>query len=267
VNRFPATIVIPLRQQVDDYLEQAVRSALGQTVPAEVFVVTAPDTPESNLALLARLEAQVGDQLRIERRPRAGFAAALNYAFGEAATDRVGLLFSDDWLDPDALELCLAVDAEIVSGSKRIWSDDGTNPLHLVWEGVVNETDLNKHDTLEARARYVTHFLLMDRQSVLDAGGVDETLGDRSGVDDYDMLWTMLERGASVGFTDRAVYNVRDHYGVRLTLRPPEEHLASLVKILTKHGLDDATQAEIIPMHMRWFNRRLTDVLAEDAKG
>ncbi len=205
-----------------------------------MLVVTAPDTPESNLAIVERFQQLSEGRLRVERRPTAGFAAALNHAFRAATADRVGLLFSDDWLDPDAVELCLAVSGDIVSGNKRIWSDDGTNPIHVVWEGVGTEAELNKCESFEAKARYVTHFLLLNWQSVLNAGGVDETLGDRSGVDDYDLLWTLLEGGASVGFTDRAVYNVRDHHGVRLTLRPPEEHLASLVKILTKHGLDEA---------------------------
>ena len=265
MNSYPATLVIPLRQQVDEWLEQSVDSCLRQTVAAEVLVVTASDTPESNLAVLARLQQQSDGRMRTVRRPRAGFAAALNHAFGAACSDRVGLLFSDDWLDPDALELCLAVDADIVSGSKRIWSDDGTNPLHVVWDRAGSAAQLKQRETVEAQARYITHLLLFRRQAVLDAGGVDETLGDCSGVDDYDLIWTLLERGASVGFTDRAVYNVRDHYGDRLTLRPQEEQLASLVKILTKHGLDEEERSALIPQHMRWFSRRLTDVLADDA--
>jgi len=265
MNSYPATIVIPLLQQVDAFLEQSVGSALGQTVPAEVLVVTAPNTSESNLAVLARFLEQGDGRMRVENRTRAGFAAALNHAFETARADRVGILLSDDWLDPDALELSLAIDADIVSGGKRIWSDDGINPLHLVWDKVGSAAGLMAQPTNEERARYVTHFLLFNRQRVLDVGGVDETLGDVGGVDDYDLIWTLIERGATVGFTERGVYNVRDHYGVRLTLRPLEEHRAALRRILSKHGLDERAQDELMPLHERWYSRRLTDVLAEDA--
>jgi hypothetical protein len=101
----------------------------------------------------------------------------------------------------------------------------------------------------------------------MQVGGVDETLGDLSGVDDFDLVWTLLEHGASVDFTDRPMYNVRDHFGERLTLRDPTAHVESLRRILVKHGLDEVDQARVIALHMPWYGRRITDVLAERAAG
>jgi glycosyltransferase involved in cell wall biosynthesis len=263
MSRPSATILIPLRRQADEWLEHAVRSALEQTVPCEVLVVVSAETPGSNIDILDRLGGEYGDDLRVERGADDGFAARLNVGFRSASASRVGLLFSDDWLEPGAAEAALAVDADIVSAGKRIWSDDGRRPLEFVREVICSDSGLARCSTVEEQARYITHFLLMERSAVLAVGGVDETLGDLSGVDDYDLIWTLLERGATVGFAQGSAYNVRDHHGPRLTLRAPAEQVRSLRRILVKHGLDAAAQAEIIALHRPWYGRRISDVIAE----
>jgi hypothetical protein len=61
---FPATILIPLLSQREDWLEQCVRSAITQTEPAEIIVVTTGGTPCSNLDLLTQLQRECNN-LRI----------------------------------------------------------------------------------------------------------------------------------------------------------------------------------------------------------
>ena len=102
-SRFPATIVIPLLDQVDEWLEQCVRSALAQTVACEVVVVLSPRTRNSNLDLLAKLKSEF-DNLRLLAREILGFPGAINAGFEAASAPRVGLLLSDDWLDARAVE-------------------------------------------------------------------------------------------------------------------------------------------------------------------
>ena len=82
-----ASIVLPVLCQEDAWLEQAVRSALAQTVPCEVVVVTAPATPASNRAVLARLIDQAGDQL-VGLKARQGFARQLNCGVRAARAPR-----------------------------------------------------------------------------------------------------------------------------------------------------------------------------------
>jgi hypothetical protein len=103
---------------------------------------------------------------------------------------------------------------------------------------------------------------------VIGVGGVDETLGDLSGVDDYELLWRMLEAGASVAFTHRPLYDVRDHAGERLTLRAREKHIESLNRILDKHNIHDASlRAELTALNEPWYGRTLSEVLAERRTG
>ena len=81
-------------------------------------------------------------------------------------------------------------------------------------------------------------------------GGLDETIGDSPGVDDFDLLWCMLDRGASLlAIVEERLYNYRDHDGERLTTRKKDEMVATFTRILEKHGIaepelgDDATRA------------------------
>ena len=79
-------------------------------------------------------------------------------------------------------------------------------------------------------------------------GGVDEQVG-LTGPDDFDMIWTLLERGASVSIVPAQLYNYRDHGGERLTLRSVEAQVGDLRKILDKHGVHGEERARIIAWH------------------
>jgi glycosyltransferase involved in cell wall biosynthesis len=200
------------------------------------------------------------------RRPRPGFAVALNEGIRAARAERVGFLFSDDWLAPDALEQAAALPDDIVSTGKRIWAVEPDGEQRLIHAAAMSSAAYEKLTTLEERARYITHFLLLRRSAVLAAGGVDETLGDLSGVDDFDLVWTMLERGASVGFTVAPAYDMRGHGGGRLTMRPVAEQSLSLERMFDKHGVDPFTRDRLRPLHQRWYGRREGDVLAEEGR-
>lgn len=262
-SRFPATIVIPLLNQVDAWLEQCVRSALAQTVRCEVIVVWSPTTSRSNRDILAALGNEF-DNLRLVERKGPGFPATINTGFQLASADRIGLLLSDDWLEPRAVEACLAHDADIVSTSNRVFAADGKSVLEEVTR-IRRMQDFFRFEALERKAAYLSHFFLFRKSKLLEIGGADETLGDFPGIDDYDMIWVLLERGATVAIVEEQLYNYRDHFGDRLTLRPPEQALATLEKILAKHGIAEPDREKIIPLHREWYGRPM-HVVAEERR-
>jgi hypothetical protein len=256
------TIVIPLLRQREGWLAHAVRSALGQTVPCEVIVVTSSLTPVSNFEVLHAIARDLPGRLIVTREARQGFPAAINTGVARARCGRVGLLLSDDWLEPTAVEDCARLDADIVSSGHTDFAADGTTRLsHLsrTPRAEVYET----LPSLEEKATYLTHFLLLDTSAVLAAGGLDESLGDAPGIDDYDLIWTLLERGASVALTGCPVYNYRVHAGERLTHRDREEQLRVLGRILDKHRLSAEDRARVIQRHGPWLGRPEDVVAAE----
>jgi glycosyltransferase involved in cell wall biosynthesis len=258
-RRDSAAIVLPVLRQVPAYLERSVRSALDQTVAGEVIVVTSPLTPEPERAVLeAARRGSNGDRLRVVERTRSGFAAAINEGFASTEAARVGLLLSDDWLEPTALEASLAHDADIVSGGKTHWRADGRTRIPGV-DGLRTAEGYRHRTTDHERAVYLTHFFLFRRSAVLAVGGLDETIGDLAGVDDLDLPWSMLEQGARVAFVGRSLYHARDHEGERLTLRDQSEAVACLERILAKHDVPESERPAMLERHARWYGRTIEE--------
>jgi glycosyltransferase involved in cell wall biosynthesis len=252
----PAAIVMPLLRQVDPYLARALRSAIEQTVPTDVIVVISPRTPASNLAILER-SARESPRLQIVMRPEgAGFPGAINAGIRRVTSPRFGLLLSDDWLDPDAIEVTLPWDADVVSAGMKVYDTDGTTFLPQV-SGTASAERYASLTTMHARAEYLRHFFLFRTTTVRAVGGLDETLGDTPGIDDYDFIWTLLEHDATVALPGRSVYNCRDHPGERMTLRDPIAKGATLLRILDKHGLVGPERDDIYRRHVRWYGRTL----------
>jgi len=254
-----ASVVIPVLRQVDLWLEESVRSALEQTATTQVIVITSPLTSPSNRKILECLSRQYSN-LRIQQQPRKGFANALNEGIRLARTSRVGFLQSDDWLMPTAVGRCLCHHSDLVSTSNLVFAADGKTPI----EGAhtfLHRSDFDRLKTFERKAQYLSHFFLFSRDALLRVGGLDETIGDSPGVDDYDLIWTLLERGATVSIVEEPLYYYRDHESERLTLRPPSEQILTMVKILDKHGVREPERTLLFNSHFPWFGKPIHVVL------
>ncbi|UCC82206.1 MAG: glycosyltransferase [Gemmatimonadota bacterium] len=245
-----ASIVVPLKHQRGDWLVQCVRSALDQTVPCETIVVIAPETSVANQQTL-EVMARGNDTLKVLLESGRGFAAALNTGIRVAGTDRVGFLLSDDWLDPACVEECLPYQTDIVSTGWIAYEADGVTRIDCVTRTPTLESFFRRR-TLERRASYLSHFFLFKKSALLAVGGVDEAIGC-TGPDDYDLIWTLLERGATVSVVEKCLYRYRDHEGERLTLRGRDEQVQDLVKILDKHGVTGRQKEELISWHARSY--------------
>ncbi len=252
-----ATIVIPLLRQRVDWLRQCVTSALDQTVRCEVLVVVSPLTPNANIRILHELEQGRDNLVIVGEGPGRGFAAAINTGIREALTERVGLLLSDDWLEPAAVEACLKFPTDIVSTGAIVYSADCTRKIY---DPRLTMTEYIQKPSLEARASYLEHFFLFNRSKLLEVGGVDESIG-LTGPDDYDLVWTLLEHGATVSIVGKSLYNYRDHDGERLSLRSREDQVRDLEKILDKHGVPDCAKYRLIEAHSKWYGEPIYRVL------
>lgn len=259
---YDATIVVPLRSQVDEWLDAALRSALLQSVPTEVVVVRSETTPASNLGILDSLQRHFANLVVLDRDKPESFPGAINKGIRHASSERVGLLLSDDWLDEYAVAECLPHDSDIVCAGRVVYFPDGTVNERACWSPSLQE--FNAIGTLEEKASYLGHFLLFRRQVILDAGGLDEGIGNYPGIDDFDLVWTLLERNATVSLVSKGLYHYRDHDGERLTLKDPTTAVANLRKILLKHGITDEQAVDIVKRHARWYGRPMYQVMNEN---
>jgi glycosyltransferase involved in cell wall biosynthesis len=259
---YAATIVVPLLSQVDEWLQQAVRSAVSQTVPTEVIVVRADATPPSNVETLSALQRQFANlSVWIEDKP-GSFPGAINAGIRRARADRVGLLLSDDWLDETAVAECLSKTCDIVATGNIVYFPDGR-----INERACNLPSMTKFDsfsTLEEKANYLQHFFLFHKQCIIDAGGLDEGIGNYPGIDDFDLIWTLLERKATVSVIEKRLYHYRDHKLQRLTLQDPTKMVENLKKILRKHGVTDEQAYDIVKRHARWYGKPIYEVMNQN---
>ena len=258
-----ATIIIPLRRQRDAWLEQCVLSAVGQSASCETLVVRAADAPPSNLALLERLAQEWGNLRVIVEEQPGSFPAAINLGIRHARAERIGLLLSDDWLDREAVAHCLPIDADIVCTRHTVYYADGVTVLQGASKTLTMRDYLNL-PTLEAKAKYLEHFFFFRKAALSEAGGLNETIGNFPGIDDYDLIWTLLERGASVAIVEHRLYNYRDHDGERLTLADPAQAARNLEKILRKHGIAESEIPAMVRKASRWFGKPYYKVLAAE---
>jgi len=118
--------------------------------------------------------------------------------------------------------------------------------------------------TLERKALYLQHFFLFQKRKLDEVGGLDETIGDFPGIDDFDLIWVLLEHGATVTTVPKFLYNYRDHFHERLTLKTRKAvALANLGRILTKHRIPVELRKEVIAEHRIWFGRPIHVVMEE----
>jgi glycosyltransferase involved in cell wall biosynthesis len=251
----PATIVVPLRRQEDSYLVQCVRSALDQTVACEVIVVHAVETPPRSLRILQRLQIDA-PLLRVVPEMRPGFAAALNTGI-ELAPPRIGTLLSDDRLAPTAIEESLSRAADVVSTDIEIYDAAGRQKLGL--RRPISTARFESLDRLRDKASYLTHFFVFTKEALV---AVDEQIG-LTGADDFDMIWSLLEIGATVSIVEKKLYHCRDHPGERLTLRDRTIQVRDLEKAYAKHGVTGAECRREIERHAHWFGRTVLTAAQE----
>jgi len=250
---YSASVIIPVLSQKSEWLRQSVVSAVMQTEPTEVIVVASPRTPESNTMLLGEL-SESHHNLEVLTQPQGtGYARAFNVGIEHSSTGRVGFLLSDDWLDDCAVSSCLDIDVDIVSTGLTMYDAQGVNQVGQRWRKISEFLAL---PSIERKAAYLKHFLLLRKDRLIEVGGVDETIG-RVGPDDYDLIWTLLEHGATACVTERPCYNYRDHFEERLTLRKREDQVRDLEKILDKHGVVGEERKNAIDRQARWYGAPL----------
>jgi glycosyltransferase involved in cell wall biosynthesis len=258
-----ATIIIPLKRQKDEWLDQCVQSALRQTAPCELIVVRSAVTPASNLQLLETRRSKYSHlRVLVEQTP-GSFPGAINLGIRSATTSRIGLLLSDDWLEPETIAHCIPFTEDIVCTGLTTFFADGVT-VHPAASETLTMARYSELQSLQERASYLQHFFLFQREALIHAGGLDETIGNFPGIDDYDLIWTLLERSATVSIVEQRLYNYRDHEGERLTLADAGEAVRNLEKILRKHRVPSPQLEQLLKDHSRWYGRPIHQVLAED---
>jgi glycosyltransferase involved in cell wall biosynthesis len=182
------SVVIPHFNQ-NEYLNEAIESALNQTVPVEVIVVddcstTKPTVPD-NVKLILNNENK-------------GLSSARNTGIKASTGDYLVCLDSDDKLPPDYLEKLSSVDADIVGCGYRTFGD-----YEKEWK---SRGDITLDDLLDGNR---TQCSALFKRTVFDKVQFDEQM--KHGQEDHAFWLEAVARGFTMKCTDQTHLLYRKH--------------------------------------------------------
>lgn len=96
------SLVIPC-YNVERYVRQCVESAQNQTLEDIEIICVNDGSTDGTLAILQELAAG-DDRIKIIDKPNEGYGRTMNRGFDAATGEYIGILESDDFVDPDMLE-------------------------------------------------------------------------------------------------------------------------------------------------------------------
>ena len=96
------SLVVPCFN-VERYVEQCVRSAMAQTLRDIEIICVNDGSTDGTLDILEKLASE-DERIRIIDKPNSGYGASMNKGFDAATGRYIGILESDDFVEPDMLE-------------------------------------------------------------------------------------------------------------------------------------------------------------------
>ncbi len=137
-----------------------------------------------------------------------GISENTNAALEEASGDYIALLDQDDLIEPDALFWAVE---EINKGARLVYTDedkyDGKKDRYI---RAFHKPDFDMELLLSNN--YVCHFLVVERELVLEAGGLRS---EYDGAQDHDLILRCADRleRSEIAHIDRVLYHWRIHGG------------------------------------------------------
>lgn len=203
------SLVMPVHDPEQSWLEAAIRSVLGQVYPhLELCVADDASTLPHVRSVLE--EAGSDPRVRVVYRDRqGGIAAASNSAMAVATGAFVGFIDHDDVLRPHAL-FAMATHLREHPDADLVYSDEDKL---LPGGGLALPAFKPDYspDRLLAE-NYINHFTVMRRSLVLEAGGFREGF---DGSQDHDLVLRVCERSGGIGHIPDVLYAWRMVEGSR----------------------------------------------------
>jgi len=228
------TVLLPCKDQREEFLRDAVGSILRQTSPHWELLVGLDESPAWIHALFDETD---DERVRVIPEAGPGFARTLNRMIEAARTPFVAILLSDDRYAPDAVETLLSYrkrypEADFFHSSRRYMDASGT-----LDRAPFQSKESFELDDFKRAGSPVKHLLCWRRELALQIGGMDESLS-RHGCDDFDFPWSMAEAGARFQAVAECLYEYRVHdEGPRLTTGTPlQTQVDILERMFEKHG-------------------------------
>lgn len=106
MQRPRVSVVVPI-YRVERYLNQCVDSLIGQTLKDIQIILVDDGSPDGCGAIIDAYAAK-DDRVLALHQPNRGYSAAVNRGMSQATGEYIGIIESDDWVEPDMFETLYA---------------------------------------------------------------------------------------------------------------------------------------------------------------
>ena len=206
------SLLVPI-YNVERYLAECLDSALGQSLrDIEIICINDGSTDSSRKIIERYLQAD--SRVRVIDKPNSGYGASMNQGLDAARGEYVGILESDDFFEPDALERLLdaarTYDAQVAKADFWFyWSVPQERNERFGWTEGMPEGLTSPKQNLDLFYRKPSIWSALYRRSFLDGNGIRflETPGAAYQDAAFNFkVWACADRVAVV---DRAVLHYR----------------------------------------------------------
>ena len=130
INKPLVSIVVPI-YNVEKYLRQCVDSILSQTLKNIEVILVDDGSPDACPAIVDAYAAQDSRVIPIHQ-PNGGYGKAVNAGIAHATAPYIGIIESDDWIEPTMYEklYCRASEAHADLVKCMFWKYDSTKKKH-----------------------------------------------------------------------------------------------------------------------------------------
>jgi glycosyltransferase involved in cell wall biosynthesis len=207
------SVVIPLYNG-EDFIEEALRSVIAQTLPADEIIVVDDGSTDHGAEKVKRFATD--HQIRLIQRPNAGQSAARNIGVDHAHGDLIAFLDQDDiWYPNHLAELVkpFREKREIPFGWSYSDLDEVGEKGELISRGFLSTMNIShpKRDLVTCLGHdmfILPSASLVSRKAFQSVGGFDERL---SGYEDDDLFLRLFQAGFDSDYIARPLSKWRMH--------------------------------------------------------
>ncbi len=196
------SLITPLYNTPENYLQEMIRSVLDQTYPNwELCLADGSDEKHGSVGRICRRYAKRDSRIRYRKLPEnRGISGNTNACLSMAGGEYVAFLDHDDLLHPAALfEVALAVgerNADLVYTDEAVFRTEPSDAFYTAYKPDYAP------DNLRA-SNYLCHFTAFRRAYIDQLGGL---AAEFDGSQDYDMVLRVTERAERIVHLPRTLY-------------------------------------------------------------
>lgn len=205
----PFFSIITISYNSEKTIERTIKSVLAQTKQDYEYIIVDGASNDSTIDIIKRYEPLFEGRLKWKSEPDNGIYNAMNKGIKRATGTIVGIVNSDDWLEPDALETisnCFNEKGQAVDGIYCGWIN-----FHYA-DGTSQVMKTNHELLISWSKKYemagIRHPATFVPKSVYDQNGIfDESIRIMA---DTDLILRFLFSGVKFYYPNKVVSNMSD---------------------------------------------------------